>query len=623
MSYVNLPGAFAEFLDGNLGITTPETDPRILVLGTAESGISSGLWKVGRTSATRSEFGIAGTLLRGMYEASAQGAKNIYLMRIGGTPAVLSGVGCTTPLAGLTGYTITTMTMLDDAAGTSYFIYYLDSSDLLVIFDTDMNVVYSNDPTDPVDLGVVSVTGRRCASGGPDFGTPSAPITFAAAAAAEISVTLVAGSDQSNPSRMELFEALYNAYELLDFQQFDVVVPQDAFINDLNVVDLEASDIIDRGLAAVVAYPTAKSRQDVLGKVFVQKYQGTNYFWWDVNGGGSATIVPTVGFASSVSDANGDALTAGSFNEVNFGYQLADFCYNSTENFQASIGCIGVTRPNSLGLADVATWIGSLPDFTVNNITEASTILNLTDNGSGLLGNKFMAGKDTFRGGAGYGGFIATDSGFVDGTELTDDNDQLIDIGKYLSVVGAWVTNTNATDTSRRGYLGSFAAGYGGMITRLGSASAPTNKTVSRVGLPYRIPASTLDDLAGARYIMLVNKPKGMVVADAPTAARPGTDWTRLTTMRITAEMVQRLRNTADPFLGEAISSARISALNTAIEQTLNALKSEGKIKDFRFNLVITAQDAILGNANLELVIVPAFELRRIFIMTSLAGELT
>jgi len=611
MSYVNLPGAFADFIDGNLVVTAPETDPRVLYLGTASSGVNYGLWRVGRTNDARQEFGISGTLVRGMYEGTAQGAKNVYLMRVGGTPAILTGIGCT---AGDGGWTVTTSSSLDDEAGANFFIYYNDSEDLLEVYNSSGDIVYSNDPADPIDLGVVSVTGSRCLAGGADIGTVSAYVAMEDVTA--IGTVYTAGSDQLNPSRMEFYESLHDAYEYLDFQSFDVVCPVNAYIDELNSVDETVP-----AWTAGNTYPTAGALTDKLGQVFVQRYNGTNYFWWDLTGNGVADIFPTgPAAASATTDAKGDTINA--FNEANFGYQLANFCYNATENYQACVGTVGVRPPNSLGLSDVATWVGELPTYTVNNSTGASSITGAGNDGTGLLGNKFMAGSATFRGGEAYGGFIATGTDYVDGTELSDENDQPVDIGKYLSVVGAWVVHTNPTDTTRRGYLGNFAASYAGFITRLSSESAPTNKTVRRVGLPYRIPASTLDDLAGARYIMLVNKSKGTVVADAPTAARPGTDWTRLTTMRITAETVQRLRIAADPFMGEPISTPQISALNTAIEQTLNSLKSEGKLQDFRFRLIITPQDAIVGTANLDLVLVPAFELRRIFISTSLAGEL-
>jgi len=609
-------------LDEKLTIATPDGAPRVLVLGTASDGLSEELYRVRRPNDAVNEFGRTGSLIRGMFEAKSQGAKAVYLMRIGGTRASLTGVGCIAGGAG-TGYTITP-NWRDDDAGTRYSVFFDYSEDLLMIYDNDDEEwVYSNDSTDPIDLGVVSVTGGICASvAAPDIGTVSGPLTMVAAAALHANYIYTAGTDGTSPSRNELWEALYNAYELLDFQQFDVVIPMDAYLDDANVAD-QTSPTWTKAVSN--SYPNAGSivtgEADALGRVHVQKYQGTNYFWWDMDDDDVAEIFPSVGASTANTDAKGD--TINSYIEVNFAYDLANFCYNATENFQACHGIIGTNPPNSLGLADVATWVGELPEYAVNPVTGVGTIASASDNGTGLLGNKFMAGAAAFRGGEQYGGFIASTSGYVDNSdELSDENDALIDIGKYLSVVAAWVVHNNGYDRTGRGYIGSFAASYGGLITTLGSASAPTNKIVSSVRLPYVINASTLDDLATNRYIVLVGKPKGVVVADAPTAARPASDYNRLTTVRIVSETVQRIRNAADAFLGEPINSPQIAALETALESVLNSMKQEGKIQDSRFTLRISPQDAVLGTARVDLLLVPAFELRRIFVSTSLAAEI-
>lgn len=620
MAYVNLPGVFPELIDGKLAIAPATGAPRTLILGTATSGINEALYQVRRPSDAVLEFGRTGTLIKGMYEALAQGAEAVYLMRIGGTRASLVGIGCA---AGGGGYSVIP-NLKDDDAGSRYEIFYDDdgtspTGGILMVYDNVLEEwVYSNDPTNPIDFGTVSVTGSRCVAGGDDIGTVSATVAMEDVTA--IGTTYTAGTDGIDASLMEMWEALYNTYELLDFERFDVVVPMDMTVNALNYVDLAAGIPATLGITTLSKYPNQGAVNDALCKVFVQRYQGTNYFWWDVNDDNSAEIFTAVGAASATTDADGDTIT--SFHEVNFGYQLANFCFNATENYQACIGVIGVERPNSLGFADIATWVGDLPDVSADPVTGVGTILTASDNGSGLLGIKYLAGNSSFRGGVQYGGFIATDSGFVDGVELTDNNDALVDIGKYLSVVGAWVVHTNAYDNTGRGYLGNFAAGYGGFITTLRPQSAPTNKIVRSVRLPYRIPASVLDNLAGTRIISLVRKPKGTVITDAPTAARPNTDYSRLTTIRIVADVIGGIRVVGDPFLGEPISTTQINALNTALEQSLSTRKAEGKLQDFRFNLTITPQQAVLGTATVDLILVPAFELRRINVSTTLAAEL-
>lgn len=615
MSYTNLPGYFVNIEDGGLTVQEPDTATRTLILGTASSGVSGGLWRVRRPQAAVTEFGRTGNLIKGMYEALTENAPSVYLMRIGGTRASVSGIGCS---AGGGGYTVTP-NLRDNTAGTRYAIYYDDSSDLLMVYDnTNAEWVYSNDTSNPIDFGVISVTGSRCSGGGPDIGTVSSPTNMASVSGTGLTYT--AGTDGVTPSLMETYEALYDAYELLDFERFDVVVPMDVAIDEVSVADLTAGQITTRDLASVSDYPTPDSQQDVLGKVYVQRYLGTNYFWWDIDNDGTAEIYPSVGSASGTLNIDGDAISA--FHEVNFAHQLATFCKDATENFQACLGTIGVKKPSSFGFADIASWVGQLPEYTTNPSTGARTVATSADNGTGLLGMKWLSGSSSFRAGAADGGLIDTDSGFPDGVEQTDQGGSVVDIGKYISVVGAWVIHRNSYDTTGRGYLGSWAAGYAGMVSRLPADSAPTNKATRAVRVPYRLPAAVLDELAGVRVIMLVSKPKGLVVTDAPTAARPASDYTRLTTMKIVSEVVQRTRNAADPFIGEGITTVSQAALDTALEQVLVQLKREGKLQDFRFKLSITPRQAVLGQADVDLLLQPAFELRQITARVSLAAEI-
>tara|TARA_R110002020_G_scaffold268819_4_gene484141 strand:- start:17948 stop:19831 length:1884 start_codon:yes stop_codon:yes gene_type:complete len=626
MGYVSLPGVFPTLIDGNLTIAAPETAPRVLILGTASSGLSEVLFKVGRPQDARTEFGLDGSLIRGMYEAQLQGATNVFLMRIGGTSCSLTGIGCTAG-PGTGGYSVTPL-LRDDEAGARYAVSFDPFADILMVFDLVSEIiVFSNDPAAPVDLGVVVVRGAMCIGGGGPIGTVSAPVALEDVATPGTVYT--AGTDGLNPSFMELWEALYNAYGLLDFQRFDIVTPMDTYLDVESVVDATIPVGTWTAMGLDDSYPpvtgTLSTFSNVLGRVFVQKFEGENLFWWDIENNGVANIWPAAGASTNSTDANGNSLTTDDFKEVNFAYQLANFCYNATENYQACIGVIGVLPPGGLlaagfGAREMAAWIGELPEFSIDPITGVGTVVGPGNNGSGLLGNKFMAGQAGFRAGEQYGGFIATSTGYVGDDELVDENDALVDIGKYLSIVAHWGSLRNGS--SRLRYVGNFAASYAGFISKLGSASAPTNKAVKGATVLARVPAATLDDLATYRYISLVQKAKGIVITDAPTAARPQSDYARLTTVRIVAEAVQRIRNVADVFIGEPMSTPQIAALDTAIDGVLNILKSEGKLNNFKKVLRISPQDAVLGTARLDLILVPAFELRRILLTVSLAAEI-
>jgi hypothetical protein len=252
----------------------------------------------------------------------------------------------------------------------------------------------------------------------------------------------------------------------------------------------------------------------------------------------------------------------------------------------------------------------------------------VSTNGTGLLGNKFMSGRITSGGVPGYtvdaiaglynGGFIATDDGWLDGTQLDDANDHLIDIGKYISVVAAYPILSNPSRSTS--YSATGAPTYAGFYSGLPADSAPTNKVLASLRLPFRLNTSKLDNLAGQRYVMFHAKPKGIVASDAPTAARPDSDYRRLSTVRIVKAVMDGVREAAEGFLGEGMSGARLAALDGAIDRRLAQFQKFGTITRYKHQLASSPAQRVQGQATVELQLVPSFELRQITVTVALAA---
>jgi hypothetical protein len=625
MAFENLPEVKSLKIDGQLLPSAVNENPVVVVIGTAPRGPSESLYTVDSISNGAQAFGRSdGTLVRGMYEARAGGAENLRLMRIGAVAAKLETVGG--------GITIETVSK-DAGAGADYKIFWDDAAARLRVWRvSDDLLVYDNNPTYPsakIDENEVSVSGT--ASGNPgDIGTLLSPITLVDADGVS-SAVYTAGSDGILLSRMELFEALFVAYKLLENEDLDVVLPQNIYLDDVNVKDMTTAEVsaLNTGApwASSAVYPEPQSFYDALGLVFAQEYQGEWYFWWDLDNDGLAEIYPSVGSADDSTDAFGNALEAADYHQANFAYQLADFCYRQSQDNQEMFGVVGVLPPISWSLKDVSNWIGRLPTYTEDSAGNAV----VDANGTGLLGNKWMAGRKSVGGtglpghtvssidGLAYGGFIATDNGWPDGAELTDRNDRLVDIGKYLSVVGAQAVLSNPAVSTA--YVASSASTYAGFVSTLPASSAPTNKLQPGVRLPFRVGVAKLDTLAGLGYVMLQEKPKGIVVADAPTATRPDSDYRRLTTFKIVKATIDGIRAAAEPFLGEGITGTRLAGLETAIQQVLVRLQKGGFLQRFDVLVTSTPQQQVLGQADVELVLVPAFELRQITIHVGLAAQ--
>ena len=619
VQYTNLPspGILDKIEENGLSISPIVRGPATVVLGTAGTGQSQRLYTVTSTASAASSFGSTGTLIRGMYEVKSAGGANVLLYRIGATAAKLEHVGDS---SGVAGYTIITARR-DDDAGAIYTIYYDDSSDRMVIWNSQTGVlVYDNDATDPIDLGQVIVKGTRAVAGGPNIAGPSLGTALQSVVPGHAGCVYTAGTDGSSPSRMELYEYLYKAYKALLGQNFDYIVPMSIFLDDKNIVD---GDSFSAAYLAAISggddYPTQDSVDDILGKLFVEEYAGDYYFFWDLDGDGVADLYPSVGSATASTKIDGTDLSAGSFHEVNFAYQLAYFCNEQSVNNKFCLGSVGTRGPESIDLPDIAAWVGKLPTYTTAS-DGAKTISQLAHDGTGLLGNKFMVGSYAFRGGAAYGGFILTDSEYLDGTEQVDSKGYAKDIGKYISMVAAYNRIFNGWDVTGKGYSTSLASSYVGFFSRLDEQEAPTNKVFRGVQKIFDLGPRKVDELAGAGYVFVFEKPKGLTWSDAPTAARFLSDYNRLTTVRIIKRVTAAVRAAGDGFVGRSFDSqSKKAALDNAVRSRLEKLVKGGYLRRFEMDIKQTAIQAVQGTAEVQLILVPAWELRRILVTIALA----
>jgi hypothetical protein len=636
MPFENLAGIFGTKLDGNLTVPNTDDAPIVCVLGTSAQGDAETLFTVVRPSDAAALFGKSeGTLIRGMYESAATGAQNIRLFRIGATAAFLEG------LAG-GGLSIETL-QKDDTAGEAFKIWFDSTSGRLRVYraSDDILVYDTGDGTlgSGTDLNEVVVDGDGVA-GGVNVGSSAATaVLLSAVTGVDGSATFTAGADGLSLNRMQTYEALDEAYSLLEDAELDIVVPMNVYLDDNNFMDL-APATASGLMASVTGHGdvVAGAANDMLTLLYKEEFQGQMYYFWDVDGDGVAEIVPTVRGLSSGQQTTLDGgahsiaavvagdpadLDSGSFHEVNFGYQLANFCFRQSHLNTEMHGTIGVLPPKSFAPKDVSIWVGSRPVTAL----DANGNEFIVTNGTGLLGNKWVAGRKLegtvpahlIDGAAApWGGFIATDDGYVDGLQLKDANDALVDIGKYLDLVSAYPLLVNPSQ--RQAYAAAGAASYAGLLSTLPAATAATNKIVPNVQLPFRLNTSKVDALSGLRYVHFFQKSKGIVAADAPTAARPESDYNRRSTMQIVKATLDSVRRIGEPFLGQGINNAQIAALETAIGQGLSELVKAGVLVRFDLKVTATALQRVRGEVNVELVLVPAFELRQINVTVALAA---
>ena len=135
------------------------------------------------------------------------------------------------------------------------------------------------------------------------------------------------------------------------------------------------------------------------------------------------------------------------------------------------------------------------------------------------------------------------------------------------------------------------------------------------------VAAPSLDLLAGAKYVGLLNKAtRSAVISDGPTAALATSDYKRLSTMRQVEECVDGIRLVSEPFLGEGMTAAELNALDTAVGSKLKDIQGRGIISSYQYQVLMSPQQKVLGEATVQLILVPAFELRRITLTVGLSA---
>lgn len=308
------------------------------------------------------------------------------------------------------------------------------------------------------------------------------------------------------------------------------------------------------------------------------------------------------------------------FHEVNFAYALGQICHDLTENETAVIGVIGVRPPaNHYQPASLATWIGKSPEYDEDG--------DVSKNGTGLLGNKFLAGRGLnglFTDANQFdAGFKATESGHLDDSEiLLDANDFEVDLGKYLSIVATWPVMSNFSDTTGLGYIASGAALYAGLLGGLAPWSASTAKSIGgrNIRLPRGIAKRHQNSLIGANLIVFNGDSGDVNVVDGPSAALSTSDFTRNMTIRFVSEVIRRVREVGREFLGDPLSPIRKAALETQLQKELSELQrlSDGALQSYNLGITQTPLDKVRGTAKVSLSLSIINELRKIFVDVSL-----
>ena len=173
-------------------------------------------------------------------------------------------------------------------------------------------------------------------------------------------------------------------------------------------------------------------------------------------------------------------------------------------------------------------------------------------------------------------------------------------------------------------YTANGQAAYAGMISSLDANESPTNKSIpNALRMRYDLSNAQLTALQGMRFVAMRKKPgRNPVVCDAMTAAAPGSDFVRLTTVRITYSAMDVVRTVCDPFIGQPNTSAKRNAMEAAITKGLSALVNLGALRKYSFTVSSSVTQQVLGIIDIELILVPVFEIRTVRAVVKLRTDI-
>jgi len=416
---------------------------------------------------------------------------------------------------------------------------------------------------------------------------------------------------------MKRYEKLHTCFEELDLASFDYVVALNANLNEKNASE---SMVTFSAVDGVGQYPTVGSLNDALGYcAIVDNGDYTYTYYWSTD---SETLALASDGSTLASAPEGLA-----FKEVNFAHLVASYCYENSTDYSFVHGLVPCKVPGGTSPRVIRSYFGKAPTYSLDVETGTYYVASTEDNGTGLLGHKFVGGHSDFNNGLKHGGFFATADKAIDysspGNLLYDTNGKKIDLGKYISVVSIFGAIADTINPRRPSYLANAAAMVAGAFVNTPAPDSLINVRLENLAINYRTEAKVLDMGSGLGLVMGRDDNGTAIIVDSPTFASPTSDYTRLTSIRIVAKIAKELRDAARPFIGKGLSAPKRNALEASLSEVFKANLAGEPIQTITrgtFSIEQSAADRVLGKMTVKVSITPVFELRQIVFSVNLSA---
>tara|TARA_R110002074_G_scaffold402324_1_gene607032 strand:+ start:71016 stop:72686 length:1671 start_codon:yes stop_codon:yes gene_type:complete len=438
------------------------------------------------------------------------------------------------------------------------------------------------------------------------------------------------------------YEDLIEAYDVLRNRTLDVVTPVGAYIDD-NVYD-NASGAADTSLnfgkqLADFCFQATTEENSCVGVIAARPIMS-----WAMRH--APTITEPTAYFTEYTGVAGLSSDATLLSELNSLY-TAEFVTGangaSAANFRSAMSATEYGTPSTRLLKEwhayhaypdqLAKFNSNIYSGQYSNNVYTAWQKGAADQDENLLGDIVEA--DATAVSSSY--FASWQAFNSEGAAATDSRNGQVDAGQYLSVFSTPLRGVGTQTSKRALAVGAplsntsrntdGAAAYAGLMTSLAPQSSTTNKQVGGIVQLKLLSAKQANDLTGIRHVTMYSRTSGLTIASGVTGAHNVTryvrsDYVRLTTVRIVHATVDLIRSVANKYVGEPNNAPQMNALDAEIDQVLLSMKGSGALNGYSFSISSTPDQRVLGVLDINLTLVPAFEITTINLVVSLSKEL-
>jgi hypothetical protein len=313
--------------------------------------------------------------------------------------------------------------------------------------------------------------------------------------------------------------------------------------------------------------------------------------------------------------------------EISFLQQSAQSAYVASTNYNQVVAIVPTTPPPA-SINGISRWAGNPGTYEVTTSGEVV----ITENGTGVLGTRLLAGATDYRDGAAFGGVILTNGndlpnklpyGVDDSDEALDSSGNPIDLGKHAVVVGAYGLVPKAesifpgnTRKPRTGIQASVFGSAGPLIAARLNSLAPGTEPIGPVlgqlagfAPQQRTPRKVLNDLAALRICMI---DQTGVISSIYTSALRTSDYSKISSILSANAIVSQVKFLCNPVIGQPFNDAQIASLRQRIDGAMRLMVQSNYAQDISVDMFASQLDRINGVLNCSIRFVPPLSLEAI-----------